>query len=370
MYFKILRQICNFSHRGMCVNERLPNPSKTTCVRQMAYFWGHDTLEEKAERKRKVEESRVICWTDPESDVDYKRNIFYAPIRIEQESNSMGSGYSSIRFHLADWYSFSRYPYFHARFTDPPYWHTQQKIKQYEKLIKAQPWIKERLIILGPDLAAANFLCHRNCRVRFKGREDWTEVNSKTLQLPDYVPQEYTTGWYIEEIDASNSTLIYEGLQNLRNLLYIKKLDISYSKMIDAWCLDRITGEFQDSLEYLDISGCTSLNWNGLECVWRLRKLKVLVLQDMDHIKDLDLLCLMLLEILPELQIRGVDYMANAKNLLAGSEAEHLLEELDKSLLLLSDGVIKKQDIVKSESVDTQTNKETTDLNHTIINMQ
>ena len=314
----------------------------------------------------------------------------------------MGSGYSSIRFHLADWYSFSRYPYFHARFTDPPYWHTQQKIKQYEKLIKAQPWIKERLIILGPDLAAANFLCHRNCRVRFKGREDWTEVNSKTLQLPDYVPQgnlfheilliltsgvcpsftlsfeflnvfiltEYTTGWYIEEIDASNSTLIYEGLQNLRNLLYIKKLDISYSKMIDAWCLDRITGEFQDSLEYLDISGCTSLNWNGLECIWRLRKLKVLVLQDMDHIKDLDLLCLMLLEILPELQIRGVDYMANAKNLLAGSEAEHLLEELDKSLLLLSDGVITKQDIVKSESVDTQTNKETTDLNHTIINMQ
>ena len=314
----------------------------------------------------------------------------------------MGSGYSSIRFHLADWYSFSRYPYFHARFTDPPYWHTQQKIKQYEKLIKAQPWIKERLIILGPDLAAANFLCHRNCRVRFKGREDWTEVNSKTLQLPDYVPQgnlfhvilliltsgvcpsftlsfeflnvfiltEYTTGWYIEEIDASNSTLIYEGLQNLRNLLYIKKLDISYSKMVDAWCLDRITGEFQDSLEYLDISGCTSLNWNGLECIWRLRKLKVLVLQDMDHIKDLDLLCLMLLEILPELQIRGVDYMANAKNLLAGSEAEHLLEELDKSLLLLSDGVITKQDIVKSESVDTQTNKETTDLNHTIINMQ
>ena len=59
MYFKILRQICNFSHRGMCVNERLPNPSKTACVRQMAYFWGHDTLEEKAERKRKVEESRV-----------------------------------------------------------------------------------------------------------------------------------------------------------------------------------------------------------------------------------------------------------------------------------------------------------------------
>ena len=109
--------------------------------------------------------------------------------------------------------------------------------------------------------------------------------------------------------------------------------------MIDAWCLDRLTGEYEDSLEYLDLSGCKSLNWNGLECLWRLRKLKVLVLQDMEHIKDLDLLCLMLLEILPDLQIKGVDYMSNAKNLLAGSESEQLLEDLDKSMLLLTDGI-------------------------------
>ena len=150
---------------------------------------------------------------------------------------------------------------------------------------------------------------------------------------------EYEPGWYIEEIDAANSFLVYEGLQNMRNLLYIKKLDLSYSSMVDAWCLDRLTGEYQDSLEYLDISGCKALNWNGLECLWRLRKLKVLVLQDMEHIKDLNLLCLMLLDILPDLQIRGVDYMANAKNLLADTESENLIEDMDKSLLLLTDGV-------------------------------
>ena len=150
---------------------------------------------------------------------------------------------------------------------------------------------------------------------------------------------EYKPGWYIEAIDAANSLLVYEGLQNLRNLMYIKELDLSYSAMVDAWCLDRLTGEYQDSLEYLDISGCKALNWNGLECVWRLKKLKVLVLQDMEHIKDLNLLCLMLLDIIPDLQIRGVDYMANAKNLLAGTESDHLLEDMDKSLLLLTDGV-------------------------------
>ena len=121
--------------------------------------------------------------------------------------------------------------------------------------------------------------------------------------------------------------------------MYIKKLDLGYSPMIDAWCLDRITGEYQDSLEYLDLSGCKKLNWNGLECLWRLRKLKVLVLQDMEHIKDLDLLCLMLLDILPDLQIRGVDYMESAPTLLEGTEHESLLSDLDKSLLLLTDGI-------------------------------
>ena len=173
---------------------------------------------------------------------------------------------------------------------------------------------------------------------------------------------EYQSGWYIEEIDASRSLLIYEGMQNMRNLMYIKKLDISYSAMVDAWCLDRLTGEYEDSLEYLDLSGCKALNWNGLECVWRLRRLKVLVLQDMEHIKDLDLLCLMLLEILPDLQIKGVDYMANAKVLLAGSEAEPLLEDLDKSMLLLTDGldtdgISKKSDILMQTKDDSTTQK-------------
>ena len=174
---------------------------------------------------------------------------------------------------------------------------------------------------------------------------------------------EYQSGWYIEEIDASRSLLIYEGMQNMRNLMYIKKLDISYSAMVDAWCLDRLTGEYEDSLEYLDLSGCKALNWNGLECVWRLRRLKVLVLQDMEHIKDLDLLCLMLLEILPDLQIKRVDYMANAKVLLAGSEAEPLLEDLDKSMLLLTDGldtdgISKKSDILMQTKDDSTTQKQ------------
>jgi hypothetical protein len=32
-------------------------------------------------------------------------------------------------------------------------------------------------------------------------------------------------------------------------------LDISYCDYFDVWCLDRISGEYADTLEYLNISG-------------------------------------------------------------------------------------------------------------------
>ena len=43
----------------------------------------------------------------------------------------------------------------------------------------------------------------------------------------------------------------------------------------------------------------------------------------MDHIQDLALLCLMLLDVLPNLKIEGADYMDTA--LLEGTEFEHLM---------------------------------------------
>ena len=87
--------------------------------------------------------------------------------------------------------------------------------------------------------------------------------------------------------------------------------------------MDRITGEFTDSLEYLNISGCRAINWNGMECIWRLRNLKTLVIKDMQHVQDLQLICLMLLDCLPNLKIEGADYLD--MELLEGSQYEHLM---------------------------------------------
>ena len=36
-------------------------------------------------------------------------------------------------------------------------------------------------------------------------------------------------------------------------------LDISYCDFMDEWCMDRISGEYADTLEYLNISGTNNL---------------------------------------------------------------------------------------------------------------
>ena len=212
-----------------------------------------------------------------------------------------------------------------------------RRIKRYEDLVDRQSFIRERLTTLGPDLSAAHFLLARGCRIRFRDDADWIEsTRQKDVPdpfgvLPDTVPSSYEPGYYVEAIDASDSNLVYEGITNIRNLVYLKHLDLSYCMEIDAFCMDRITGEFADSLEFLDISGCRNLDWNGLECIWRLYRLKTLVLRDMEHVKDIKLICLMLLDILPDLEIRGVDYLDTM--LLKGTEDEDLMRDTDLNLL-------------------------------------
>ena len=93
------------------------------------------------------------------------------------------------------------------------------KKKSYNHLVLNQVFLRERLTALGPDLAAAHFLCHRNCKVRFRGHDHWTELEADGKLN---IPAAYVAGWYIEAIEASTADLVYEGLQNFRNLEYLK----------------------------------------------------------------------------------------------------------------------------------------------------
>ena len=59
MYLKILKKVCFTSNSGLSSKDTLPHNINKISVRCMAIWWGHDTLEDKAARKQKEEESRV-----------------------------------------------------------------------------------------------------------------------------------------------------------------------------------------------------------------------------------------------------------------------------------------------------------------------
>jgi len=291
------------------------------------FWWGHDTIEDKEERKKAAQAKGVIAWTDPEGALEEKKEFVWSPQRIEDEAGVAveEKGTGGI-FNPADLLYYVRNrlmkPYLPMALIDPIWFREETKKKSRRFLVRSQMFMRERLVTLGPDLAAAHFLCFNNCRVRFRGHTHWTELQpDSTLDIPaTYVP-----GWHVEAIDAAEAMLVYEGLQNLRNLHHLKELDLSYCPHIDEWCMDRITGEFHHSLEHLNISGCINVNWNGLEVVWRCSKLKVLVIKDMDHIQDLPLICLMLLDVIPGLKIMGAEYMDIT--LLEGTEHEYMLAD-------------------------------------------
>ncbi|KAF8764498.1 Distal membrane-arm assembly complex protein like [Argiope bruennichi] len=126
-----------------------------------------------------------------------------------------------------------------------------QKWKRMDVVRNSQRYISERHKILGPDLATSHFLLTRGGKVKFKGQNEWmTNEHLSNGQIPSsYVP-----GFFVEEIDATESMLLYEGFENLCNLQELKKLILHNCPFVDDWCLNRMY-IFADTLEYLDLSG-------------------------------------------------------------------------------------------------------------------
>jgi len=295
-----------------------------------SYWWGHDTLEDQYKARKKHLEKDVIAWSNPDRNLKEKEEYIWAPNRIAREADQGKDLIVEEEKKFFNWSGSTDVFAFTTKYK-PRLWkilyHPEEALeddrrRMYASQVTSQEFVKERLLALGPDLAAAHFLCYNNCRVRFRGNKEWTELDAKgKLNLPAvYVP-----GWYIEAIDCSTSRLVYEGLQNLRNLHYVKYLDFSYSPYIDEWCMDRITGEYADTVEYINLSGCRNLHSNGLEVLWRFKNLKTLVLKDMEHVEDLSLVCLLLLDVFPKLRIVGAEYMDT--KLLEGTEHSYLLAD-------------------------------------------
>ena len=155
----------------------------------------------------------------------------------------------------------------------------------------------------GADLLCAHFLCARHASVKFVNDSDWHKTYQHMLALPI----KYQEGMFIEAIDASNTSLLYEGFDYFRGLKHLRYLNLSGCHRVDDHCLHKLTVHLP-TLEHLDISNCPSISERGLASLYNLKNLKKLSVENMEGVTLKQLVCLLLEEEIPGLLISGVEY--------------------------------------------------------------
>ncbi|KAK7060653.1 ATP synthase subunit s-like protein [Halocaridina rubra] len=184
-----------------------------------------------------------------------------------------------------------------------------QRWKSTKDLID-QSFLPERVSVLGCELAAAHFIVYRGGKVRAKGSNEWIVKDSDD----NYdLPRHYTPGYFVEAIDAPGTKLIYEGLECLGNLEYLQWLNLSNCSHLDDWCMDRICGQYGSTLRYLNISNCPKITSKGITTCARLRELRTLDLTGHHNNQDIELICLLLEDVNPQLEIIGINYINSPK---------------------------------------------------------
>ncbi|CAJ0598701.1 unnamed protein product [Cylicocyclus nassatus] len=153
-----------------------------------------------------------------------------------------------------------------------------KRYQHFQHLQYDQRMIPERLLFLGPDLAAAHFLVHRGASVKFLGDDAWYRKDKNGNYK---LPGRKIPGLYIEAIDASGTELMFEGLENLQNLKNLRMLRLADCPYVDDWTLSRIGG-MMENLEMLDLSGCHRISAKGLMGLKMLKSLKYLRLEGVE----------------------------------------------------------------------------------------
>ncbi|CEF68537.1 ATP synthase subunit s-like protein [Strongyloides ratti] len=191
--------------------------------------------------------------------------------------------------------------------------------EHFQHLQFDQRFIPERLLFLGPDLAAAYFIVHRGGTIKFVGDNAWIRKDKKGRYS---LPPRRVPGLYLEAIDASNTELMFEGFDNLYDLTKLRLLSLANCKYADDWTLSRVGTMFSESLEMLDLSNCKKISPKGLMGLRSLKNLKYLRLNGLNDPQGIAKATILLEEAIPNLIVMGVDY-------------ESALESFQKEAMLL-----------------------------------
>ncbi|XP_055519764.1 distal membrane-arm assembly complex protein 2 [Leucoraja erinacea] len=156
----------------------------------------------------------------------------------------------------------------------------------------------------GIYIAAAYYILSQRGAVRFAGEEEWIRPNKRGKFSYDFLSLREVP---LEAVDASGTSITYDGLDNLVCLKELKYLRLNNCPHVDDWCLSRLH-VFGDSLEELGLAGCPKVTERGLASLHHLKNLRRLDLSDLPSVDNRGLLRILLEETLPQCVVVGIKY--------------------------------------------------------------
>ncbi|RXG66605.1 ATP synthase subunit s, mitochondrial [Armadillidium vulgare] len=152
-----------------------------------------------------------------------------------------------------------------------------------------------RILDAGPDRACAEWLLRCGAGVKW--------VNSDAF-LKDYnsLPLSGTKLYKIEEVDATDSSIMFIGFPYFRNCKYIRKLVLHRAGYIDDESLSQLHF-LKKSLKELQVSSCGNVSRQGLNHLKVLKNLEHLLLYDLPQIVNKEEVIQDLQSALPECEI-------------------------------------------------------------------
>lgn len=136
----------------------------------------------------------------------------------------------------------------------------------------------DRIKEVGPDRAAAEWLIRCGAAVKWQGAHTY-HSDYNTLPGSNY------SAYKIEEIDGSNSSIMYIGFPYLKELEHVKVIKLHKCAYITDEAL-RMLVYVKDTLETLHVTSCGNVTDDGVKSLDRLTRLKYLKLFDLFEVKD------------------------------------------------------------------------------------
>ncbi|RWS28417.1 ATP synthase subunit s-like protein, partial [Leptotrombidium deliense] len=186
--------------------------------------------------------------------------------------------------------------------------------RAYVQVVTDQAFNPERHANLGPDLSAATFIVNINGKVQFNGMllslkseltflyqdQDWVSDIKK-------VPDKYHPGYKVTAIDASDTRLVYEGIENLMLLPHLKQLNVSKNTLLDDWFCDLLSRMHRHShqLEVLNLTDCRRITERGIAALVEIPSLRKIIISGTEASREehLELLTLLFNDINPDCNI-------------------------------------------------------------------